>query len=152
MSWYPTDASKGCVQVNQAGFSYENLSCLHSNTVYGKTYFDFEKNYDPVYIRDMMADNPWVPIVAVTLYGIFILIGKSYFQNRPAWNWRTTMALWNLFLSVFSTIGFVRTLPQLLHNLYFYSMTENLCLDPESHYGSGPTGFWVQMFCLSKFP
>jgi len=33
-----------------------------------------------------------------------------------------------------------------------YGMTENLCFDPESHFGSGATGFWVQMFCLSKFP
>ena len=99
-----------------------------------------------------MVDNPWIPILAVTLYGVGIVLGKQYFANRPAWNWRNTMALWNFSLSVFSALGFVRTLPQLLHNLFSYTLTENLCLDPESHYGSGGTGFWVQVFCLSKFP
>jgi elongation of very long chain fatty acids protein 6 len=80
------------------------------------------------------------------------VLGQQYFATRPAWNWRNSMALWNLGLSVFSTIGFVRTLPQLAHNLFNYSLTENLCFDPESHFGSGATGFWVQMFCLSKIP
>lgn len=99
-----------------------------------------------------MVENPWVPIAAVFLYGVFILYGRYHFASRPAWNWRNTMSLWNLGLSVFSAIGFVRSLPQLIHNLMTYSLTENLCLDPESHFGSGGTGFWVQMFCLSKFP
>jgi elongation of very long chain fatty acids protein 6 len=99
-----------------------------------------------------MAQNPWIPTLAVSIYIVGIVAGRRYFADRPAWNWRKSMALWNLFLSVFSAIGFLRTLPQLLHNLSHYTLTENLCLDPESHYGSGPTGFWVQMFCLSKFP
>jgi elongation of very long chain fatty acids protein 6 len=99
-----------------------------------------------------MVANPWCPILAVALYGIFIGVGKHYFDNRLAWNWRNSMALWNLGLSVFSFIGLLRTAPQLLHNLRNYSITENLCFDPESHFGSGATGFWVQLFCLSKFP
>lgn len=103
-------------------------------------------------VRDRMVGNPWCPVMAVTLYGLFIVLGKSYFADRPAWDWRKTMAIWNLGLSVFSAIGFVRTAPQLFHNLINYTLTENLCFDPESHYGSGPTGFWVQMFILSKFP
>ena len=99
-----------------------------------------------------MIGSPMVPIVAVSIYLFGCVAGKYYFASRPAWNWRSTMALWNFGLSLFSAIGFVRTLPQLLHNLFNYTLTENLCLDPESHYGSGATGFWVQMFCLSKFP
>ena len=112
----------------------------------------WEAGYDPVLVRDWMVQNPWCPIAAVTFYGIGIAVGKSYFRGRPAWNWRNSMAFWNLGLSVFSAVGFVRTAPQLLHNLYHYGMTENLCFDPESHYGSGATGLWVQLFCLSKFP
>jgi hypothetical protein len=33
-----------------------------------------------------------------------------------------------------------------------YSWKENFCMDPESSYGSGSTGLWVQLFILSKFP
>jgi hypothetical protein len=99
-----------------------------------------------------MVDNPWIPLLAVTLYGIAIVCGRAYFKDRPAWNLRTSMALWNLFLSVFSMMGFLRMFPQLVHNLTGYTLVENLCHDPESHFGSGASGLWVQIFCLSKFP
>ena len=52
-------------------------------------------------------------------------------KDRPAWNLRGLMALWNLSLSVFSWVGMFRTLPQLLHNLYYSSLRDNLCLDRE---------------------
>lgn len=126
---------------------YTDLTCNLSPVV-----FSWESSYDPVRVRDWMVNNPWCPILAITLYGVFIWLGKAYFHGRPAWNWRNSMALWNLGLSVFSAIGFVRTAPQLVHNLLHYGLTENLCFDPESHFGSGATGFWVQMFCLSKIP
>jgi elongation of very long chain fatty acids protein 6 len=99
-----------------------------------------------------MVANPMVPIIAVILYGVLIVAGRSYFQGRPAWNWRMSMALWNLLLSVFSAIGFCRVFPQLVHNFYQYSLAENFCFDPENFYGSGATGLWVQLFVLSKFP
>lgn len=99
-----------------------------------------------------MVANPLVPIIAVVLYGVFIVTGRSYFKDRPAWNWRTSLALWNLGLSVFSAIGFCRVFPQLVHDFYYYSVTENFCFDPENFYGSGATGLWVQLFVLSKFP
>ena len=99
-----------------------------------------------------MVENAWIPLVAVTVYGVAIYVGRRYFENREPFNWRYSMAFWNLGLSVFSAIGFVRTLPQVVHNMMNYTLTENLCLDPESHFGSGATGFWVQLFCLSKFP
>jgi hypothetical protein len=99
-----------------------------------------------------MVAHPMVPIIAVALYGVFIVAGRKYFEKRPAWNWRTSMALWNLGLSLFSAVGFCRVLPQLVHGFYHYSVTENFCFDPESFYGSGATGLWVQLFVLSKFP
>ena len=61
-------------------------------------------------------------------------------------------ALWNLGLSLFSWIGFFRTMPHLLHNLTHFSVRDNICRDPEAMFGSGSTGLWVQLFVLSKFP
>jgi hypothetical protein len=111
-----------------------------------------ELEYEPVGLRDWMVANPAVPAIAVVLYGVLIVAGRSYFSTRDAWNWRTPMALWNLGLSVFSAIGFCRVFPQLVHDFYYYSVTENFCFDPENFYGSGATGLWVQLFVLSKFP
>jgi len=60
--------------------------------------------------------------------------------------------VWNFSLSLFSFIGLSRTLHQLVHNLHKDSLWDNLCNDPESQFGSGSTGLWVQLFILSKFP
>mmetsp|Transcript_59023 Transcript_59023/g.144415 ORF Transcript_59023/g.144415 Transcript_59023/m.144415 type:complete len:303 (+) Transcript_59023:202-1110(+) len=152
MSWFPVDESKACVFTNEAGFVYESFPCLYKDTLIGKSYTSAELSYDPVDLRDWMVANPWVPVAAIAAYMVFITAGKSYFDNRPAWDWRSTMALWNLGLSVFSAVGFCRVLPQLVHNFWNYSVPENFCFDPETFYGSGATGLWVQLFVLSKFP
>jgi elongation of very long chain fatty acids protein 6 len=101
-----------------------------------------------------MAQHNFIPIVACILYGIGIMFGKFYYfgGSKPPWNWRMTLAVWNLGLSVFSFIGLLRTLPHFIHNWLYYGWRENLCFDPEAHFGSGSTGAWVQFFILSKFP
>ena len=91
----------------------------------------FEKKYDPIPVLEWMRDHPIVPIVAVMAYAILIFGGQYLMKDRPAWNLRGLMAFWNLSLSAFSWIGMFRTLPQLLHNLYYLSLRDNLCLDRE---------------------
>jgi hypothetical protein len=152
MSWYPSDPTGKCVRQNSANFDYEDFFCLYENSI-GWTMTPIEKNYNPIYVRDWMRDNPWIPIVAILGYGAMIGIGKTYFAKRDAWSWRTTLAAWNLLLSVFSFVGFCRVAPGLAHNLYTYSISENLCFDPEQLFGSDQmVGTWVQLFILSKFP
>lgn len=130
-------------------FSFNTLTGTHLPAL---LILSFEKKYDPYPVHHFMRNHPMIPIVAVILYGVFIILGKQYFYNRPAWNWRSAMALWNLSLSVFSWVGMARTLPQLVHNLTHLSVRDNLCEDPRITYGSGSSGLWVQLFILSKFP
>lgn len=112
----------------------------------------FEKQYDPIYVLNWMREHPMVPVFACVVYGVLIVWGQHVMAKREPWNWRRTMALWNLSLSLFSWFGMFRTAPQLVHNLYHMSVRDNLCLDPRATYGSGSTGLWVQLFILSKFP
>lgn len=100
-----------------------------------------------------MRNHPLVPIGACVLYGLFIMWGQSYFvhnQQTKKWNCRTSLATWNLFLCLFSMIGFVRTFPHLLHNMITLSIRDNICSPPT--YGCGSTGVWILFFVLSKFP
>jgi GNS1/SUR4 family len=120
--------------------------------IYELTICSFEVGYDPVPVRDWMVSAPWLPIMAIVLYGLMILIGTPYFAKRNPWNWRRALAFWNFALAAFSAIGFVRVVPQVMHNLMYFSLHDNMCADPEAHYGSGSTGLWVQLFVLSKFP
>jgi len=152
MSWYPSDETGRCVIENSAGLSHEDFSCLYENSI-GLTITPFEKNYKAIFIHRWMKENTWVPVVAILGYGLMIWIGRTYFATRDAWSWRTTLAFWNLGLSVFSFIGFCRVAPMLVHNFYHYSVAENFCFDPEQMFGSDQmVGTWVQLFVLSKFP
>jgi GNS1/SUR4 family len=107
---------------------------------------------DPTHIRDWMVANNWFPITVCLVYALGIVLGQAYFKNREPWNWRRTMATWDLALSLFSLCGFVRVFPPMVHQIVHYSAQENFCMDPESLYGSSSTGFWVQLFIVSKVP
>jgi elongation of very long chain fatty acids protein 6 len=112
----------------------------------------FEKKYDPIPVLNWMRDRPIIPIVGVVAYGVLICLGQYWMKDKESLKWRTTLTVWNLFLSAFSAIGMLRTAPQLVHNLMTLSLRDNLCTDPRITYGSGSTGLWVQLFILSKFP
>lgn len=139
-----------CTLTNSRGVDFEELTCLYP--FLRQFYFDFEIRHEPAHVLHLMMDTPWVPILAISLYCIGIVVGKAYFKDRDPWNWRRLMSMWNLGLSVFSAIGFLRVLPYTLHILTTNSLEQMLCTDPEHTYGSGSTGLWVQMFILSKFP
>eukprot|EP00546_Thalassionema_frauenfeldii_P004418 CAMPEP_0178914296 /NCGR_PEP_ID=MMETSP0786-20121207/11345_1 /TAXON_ID=186022 /ORGANISM="Thalassionema frauenfeldii, Strain CCMP 1798" /LENGTH=288 /DNA_ID=CAMNT_0020587185 /DNA_START=79 /DNA_END=945 /DNA_ORIENTATION=- len=139
-----------CLYTNGAGFQYIELICKYP--FLKPFYFDFEEGYDPVPVRDLLVDHPFVPIVACSLYGIGILVGRAYLKDKDPCNWRSLLTVWNFLLATFSAIGFLRTLPYLLHIFATYSFEQVFCTDPENGYGCGSTGLWVQLFCLSKFP
>eukprot|EP00540_Astrosyne_radiata_P008096 CAMPEP_0116845442 /NCGR_PEP_ID=MMETSP0418-20121206/13269_1 /TAXON_ID=1158023 /ORGANISM="Astrosyne radiata, Strain 13vi08-1A" /LENGTH=237 /DNA_ID=CAMNT_0004476553 /DNA_START=109 /DNA_END=822 /DNA_ORIENTATION=+ len=90
--------------------------------------------------------------MACIVYGVLIVLGQRLMKDQESWRWRKAMAAWNLFLAVFSGIGMMRTLPQLVYNLSTMSIRDNMCMDPRVTYGSGSTGLWVQLFILSKIP
>lgn len=138
------------MRLNSDGTKYLEIPCQYPTL--GKTYFNWEADFDVLVIRDWMKENSVVPIVAVILYLILVFGGRKYMSDKPAGNWRTSLAFWNFGLSLFSWIGFFRVFPHILHNIMTHSTRDLICNNPEAMYGSGSTGFWVQMFILSKFP
>lgn len=116
-------------------------------------YSDFEKNYDPNPIIDLMERNNYIiPITCVTLYLLFCYFGKSIMGDRKPFGLVNTLASWNLFLSLFSTYGAIRTVPHLLHRLTIVTFEEAVCERPFTAYGTGACGFAVMLFILSKIP
>merc|ERR1719498_1465868 len=71
-------------------------------------------------------------------------------ESRQAFDFRKAQAWWNIFLSVFSTIGVIRVLPEIVYKANLYGLHELTCGHPEKLYGSGAVGLWVQLFILSK--
>lgn len=132
-------------------YTHINTHIRHSQTSL-TPHPSFEKKYDPIPVMHWMRDHPFFPVGACAIYAALIVLGQAYFAKRDRLHWRYTLAAWNIFLSVFSFIGMMRTWPQLIHNLTTMPFHDNLCSNPEEHYGSGSTGLWVQLFILSKLP
>jgi hypothetical protein len=139
-----------CIAINGQGLEYREFSCVYP--ALERFYTSHEMFYDPIPVLLWMQAHTWLPIVACVLYVVGIVGGQAYFATRERWNWRYSLAAWNLFLSVFSLMGMLRTAPHLFHNMLTLSFRDNMCHDPRVTYGSGSTGLWVQFFVLSKFP
>lgn len=151
MVWVPISKDGECVidSVKKHGVQYEEISCLYPQLRY--IMMEWEHWFRPFRLWDFLASNDWIPILAVTLYFFAIFGGRKYFEKRPAWNFRNTLAAWNLLLSVFSFIGVLRMFPQLIHNMIHYSLRDNLCESAFSLLGEGSAGLWCAFFVLSKF-
>lgn len=154
MSFVVKDLST-CTVVAPNGHEFPEFSCLYPTL--NPIYFDFEKyheadkhyvfNYVPV--QEFLESNWVVPITAVTIYALFCYYGQKYMKNRPAYNFRSAMAVWNLFLSVYSGISALRCFTA-FHSLATRSLRDNLCIDPTTVYG-GSFFLWTILFVLSKF-
>lgn len=93
----------------------------------------------------------WVSYAASSLYLIGLWMGTSHMQDKKPYNLKTTLALWNLFLAVFSFIGMMRTGPHLVMMLHTYGFEYTVCRAGRRGYACGATGFWVALFIFSKY-
>eukprot|EP00638_Chattonella_subsalsa_P014719 CAMPEP_0117830978 /NCGR_PEP_ID=MMETSP0949-20121206/8823_1 /TAXON_ID=44440 /ORGANISM="Chattonella subsalsa, Strain CCMP2191" /LENGTH=296 /DNA_ID=CAMNT_0005672103 /DNA_START=131 /DNA_END=1021 /DNA_ORIENTATION=+ len=115
-------------------------------------YTEFEKEYNPKPVLDYMNANPLLPIIACVGYLIFCYFGQIIMKKFKGFDLKWALAAWNLGLSIFSFVGFFRVAPHLLHMIINDGVHGLICCEPGQKYGAGATGFWIQMFILSKFP
>lgn len=158
MVWYPVSENQTCLKYTdvpsrgQYNIPSEDFACLYPKT-FGWTYFDWEYKLDYMYNfwNNFMDKYPYSPLIVCALYVVAIFWGQHYMKDKEPWKLRKSLAAWNLFLSVFSIIGFIRTMPQVLHNSYYYSLRDNVCETPYTIVGTGPATNWGFIFLLSKF-
>lgn len=62
------------------------------------------------------------------------------------------LSCWNLFLSIFSLYGAVRTVPHLAVRILTKPFDQTICEDAQTAYGIGAVGLATQLFILSKIP
>lgn len=85
----------------------------------------------------------------MALYLAMVHFLPRFFKDRPV-KLGKTLAYWNLFLAVYSTMGALRTAPHLLWFVANHSFKETVCMAPYRINGDGATGLWVLLFTLSK--
>eukprot|EP01065_Artemidia_motanka_P004972 TRINITY_DN12363_c0_g1_i1.p1 TRINITY_DN12363_c0_g1~~TRINITY_DN12363_c0_g1_i1.p1 ORF type:complete len:364 (+),score=111.90 TRINITY_DN12363_c0_g1_i1:103-1092(+) len=116
------------------------------------TYAAAETGYNVGPLLQWSKDHWEVPIVAVALYVVMVFAGPKMMEGRKPFDLRGLLAAWNCLLSVFSTVGALRTVPHLAYNLKEYGFRHTICAEPATFWGAGGTGLWVQLFIFSKIP
>ena len=101
------------------------------------------------------ANHMSLPVIIVCFYLMFIYSFSKY-MNRPfikPFQLKMALIYWNASLSLFSFIGSITTTFGLLNIINnSESITETICMDPSTSWGTGWNGLWVQLFIFSKIP
>lgn len=113
--------------------------------------FDFESEFIHQNSRKWMTENWTVAFYYIGVYMAFIFGGQYYMQNRPRFELRRTLMVWNCCLAGFSIMGACRTLPEFIHVLRNYGIYHSVCV-PSFIEADKVSGFWTWMFVLSKLP
>jgi elongation of very long chain fatty acids protein 6 len=96
-----------------------------------------------------MNKNWHLSVYCSILYVVLIFSIKHYMKNRKPFDLRTSLALWNTFLAVFSLIGSTKTIPVYINNLQTKGLVHVVC---NNDFGYKSSGFWGYLFILSKLP
>lgn len=88
-----------------------------------------------------------VALVSSIIYVILVIGGRTYLQNRPGFQLRGLLFCWNVVLAVFSIVGTIRTIPDLVGILLNEGWTYSIC---NSSFYTGQTGIWAYAFVFSK--
>ncbi|CAJ0929095.1 unnamed protein product, partial [Mesorhabditis belari] len=106
------------------------------------------KNFDDKQAKSWIGDHFDITIQASILYCLTIFGIKFFMKNRQPFGLQNPLAIWNLFLAVFSIYGTIQLTPEFINthkekglvNAYtrIYNFTE------------GNNGYWVFLFICSK--
>lgn len=90
----------------------------------------------------------WTLVVAVG-YLAAVFYGQKLMRDRKPFNLKRPLFIWNFVLAIFSTLGTIRTVPELLTVLREGGLHGAIC-DEGGLARKGPFGQWVWFFCVSK--
>jgi len=81
------------------------------------TFFDFEGKFDHIRAQRWMEENWTTSFYYIGVYMLIIFAGQHWMQNRPRFELRGPLALWNFVLAAFSIFGTYRTIPETVYIL-----------------------------------
>nr|XP_040578120.1 elongation of very long chain fatty acids protein 6-like isoform X1 [Lepeophtheirus salmonis] len=134
------------------------ISSINNNGALVPNYsyiFHFEQEFEHSDVKDWMEQN-WsrVCLLASSVYMIIIFGGQYIMSARERFEMQNVLTFWNIFLALFSLMGFSRTLPELFHVLFSSrgdGLYHSLCI-PSFIEKDRVSGFWSLMFVISKVP
>lgn len=93
----------------------------------------------------------WLSYAASAVYLACLWFGQMVMKDLKPFDLKRPLALWNLFLAVFSLLGMLRTVPHLVLTLHSYGFQYTVCRSAVRSFGGGPPGLWATLFVVSKY-
>jgi len=93
----------------------------------------------------------WLSYALGTMYIMGVWLVPRHMKDKDAYDLHRLLVIWNFVLAVFSFIGMVRTVPQLLMMMRTYGFEYTICRAARVSYGGGSSGFWTMLFIFSKY-
>ena len=130
-----------------------NMSSSNPSTHIYTHMFQFEEIFESkkfVHACTEWMQNNWIlSVICSILYIILIFTGKLYMHDKPRFELRLPLILWNVCLAIFSLLGTIRVWPEFIYTFNTHGFVYTVC-DYQCAYGI--TGFWTFLFVLSKVP
>ena len=108
-----------------------------------ETKFDIQK------ARKWMDDTFYIAWVGALVYLALVFIGRKWMSNRPRYDLKNALFVWNVGLAVFSFIGCISMLPNLVHSIIRNGFSHTTCKTDVFTSNPGIV-LWGFLFCLSK--
>lgn len=109
--------------------------------------FDFEEKWDENKFSQYMNEHWADSFVYSAVYLMIIFGGKHVMSKRRRYDLRPYLALWSGLLAIFSILGTIRTLPELISSIKDHNLEYSICVPS---YFEGVTSFWCFLFTVSK--
>jgi len=110
--------------------------------------FQFEKDFDLDGWREWFDRNWTITLYASFAYILFIFGVQSYLKTRSSFKLTGPLAIWNVLLTVFSLVVFIRTAPEMFVILTAENGFHNSVCRWTHH--NPATAFWSFMMLVSK--
>jgi len=118
--------------------------------IYNSTYmFKFEQTHNVEEFQKYMREH-WQDTFVYSVVYLIVVFGTQFYMNsRKRLELRPYLAFWSGILALFSIIGSIRTVPELVYNLQKYGFEFSLCDSSYVQQGAC-TAVWTALFTLSK--
>lgn len=107
-----------------------------------------DANYTLDHVSDHLIRFLPVPFLLCVAYLVLVFSGKSWMRDKPAYDLRLPLTVWNSVLAAFSITGFLVTGPAMIEQLWMNWSTDAVCtsLIEERAW----LAFWCFLFVYSK--
>ena len=109
---------------------------------------NIEGRVDKAKLSRWQMDYWWLSVVASVIYLMLLYAGKKFMKHREPYNFRNALFLWNVGLAVFSIMGTLSCVPNLVHLLYRKGFVFSSCRT--MMYDNSSLQLWNFFFGLSK--